>query len=97
MRKHPSSPNAGSWRTGDLADALGATFYTTGVIGKGAAIFEIMRERYQALRAYDDIASHESPSMNEQKYAPSPAYTREEARVRSQFLPPRPASIGGDR
>ena len=33
----------------DLADALGATFYTIGVIGKGAAIFEIMRERYQAL------------------------------------------------
>ena len=33
----------------DLADALGATFCTTGVIGKGAAIFEIMRERYQAL------------------------------------------------
>jgi len=36
-------------RSCDLADALGATFYTTGVIGKGAAIFEIMRERYQAL------------------------------------------------
>jgi hypothetical protein len=33
-----------------------------------------------------------SPSMNEQKYAPSLAYTREEARVRSQFRPPRPAS-----
>jgi hypothetical protein len=35
-------------RSCDLADALAATFYTSGVLGSGAAIFEIMR------RAYDE-------------------------------------------
>ena len=37
-------------RSCDLADALGATFCTAGVMGKGSAIFEIMREKYEALR-----------------------------------------------
>jgi len=35
-------------RSCDLADALAATFYSSGVLGSGAAIFEIMR------RAYDE-------------------------------------------
>ena len=34
-------------RSCDLADALGATFFTTGVMGPGAAIYEIMRRKYE--------------------------------------------------
>jgi hypothetical protein len=34
-------------RSCDLADALAATFYTSGVMGGGAAIFEIMRREYE--------------------------------------------------
>ena len=37
-------------RSCDLADSLAATFYTSGVIGKGAAIYEIMRQEYDRLR-----------------------------------------------
>ena len=35
-------------RSCDLADSLAATFFTTGVIGKGAAIFEIVRRQAKA-------------------------------------------------
>jgi len=38
-------------RSCDLADALGATFFTTGVVGRGAAIFEIVRRQAEALKA----------------------------------------------
>ena len=34
-------------RSCDLADALATTFYSSGVIGKGAAIFEIMKRAYE--------------------------------------------------
>ena len=37
-------------RSCDLADALGTTFFSTGVIGPGAAIFEIVRRQAEALR-----------------------------------------------
>ena len=38
-------------RSCDLADSLAATFYTTGVIGKGAAIFELVRRQAEAQKA----------------------------------------------
>ena len=38
-------------RSCDLADSLGATFFTTGVIGKGAAIFELVRRQAEAQKA----------------------------------------------
>jgi phage terminase large subunit len=34
-------------RSCDLADSLASTFYTSGVMGGGAAIFEIMRREYE--------------------------------------------------
>jgi hypothetical protein len=34
-------------RSCDLADALAATFYTSGIMGGGAAIFEIVRREYE--------------------------------------------------
>src|SRR5258706_8683532 len=37
-------------RSCDLADALAATFYTSGVIGAGAAIFELVRRQHEALK-----------------------------------------------
>jgi hypothetical protein len=37
-------------RSCDLADALGATFYTSGVMGGGAAIYEIVRRQYEDLK-----------------------------------------------
>lgn len=37
-------------RSCDIADALGTTFFSTGVIGAGAAIFEIVRQKAEALR-----------------------------------------------
>jgi phage terminase large subunit len=38
-------------RSCDLADSLACTFYSSGVLGKGAAIFEIMRRQYEAQEA----------------------------------------------
>ena len=38
-------------RSCDLADSLAATFYTSGVIGKGAAIYEIVKRQYEAMKA----------------------------------------------
>lgn len=37
-------------RSCDLADALGTTFFSAGVIGPGAAIFELVRREAEALR-----------------------------------------------
>jgi hypothetical protein len=37
-------------RSCDLADALGTTFFSAGVIGPGAAIFEIVRQQAEALK-----------------------------------------------
>lgn len=37
-------------RSCDIADALGTTFLNTGVIGAGAAIYEIMRQQYEELK-----------------------------------------------
>jgi hypothetical protein len=37
-------------RSCDIADALGTTFFSTGVIGAGAAIFEIVRRQAEALK-----------------------------------------------
>ena len=38
-------------RSCDLADSLATTFYTTGVIGKGAALFELVRRQVEAQKA----------------------------------------------
>ena len=35
----------------DLADSLGTTFYTAGVIGRGAVIFELVRRQAEAQKA----------------------------------------------
>jgi hypothetical protein len=37
-------------RSCDLADALGVTFYSSGVIGPGAALFEIVRRQAEAIK-----------------------------------------------
>jgi len=37
-------------RSCDLADSLATTFYTSGVLGKGAAIFELVRRQAEELK-----------------------------------------------
>lgn len=37
-------------RSCDLADSLATTFYTSGVMGKGAAIFEIVRRQAEEIK-----------------------------------------------
>ena len=37
-------------RSCDLANSLAATFYTSGVLGAGAAIYVIMRQKYDRMK-----------------------------------------------
>jgi len=45
-------------RSCDLADALGTTFFSAGVIGPGAALFEIVRQQAAALKKKLEDATH---------------------------------------
>jgi hypothetical protein len=45
-------------RSCDLADALGTTFFSAGVIGPGAALFEIVRQQAAAIKAKQKLLEH---------------------------------------
>ena len=44
-------------RSCDLADSLGTTFFSAGVIGPGAAIFEILRQQAAAIKLKQNEAA----------------------------------------
>ena len=73
-------------RSCDLADSLAATFFTSSVIGKGAAIFELARRRAEALKA-KAIASRFC------KMAISPE-TKSRSGTRGRPQSPRPTATG---
>jgi phage terminase large subunit len=47
-------------RSCDLADALGTTFFSSGVIGPGAALFEIVRRQAEAIRKAKEQGKEEA-------------------------------------